>query len=237
MVSNENLKETLADAVMDRPREFFIDKVRYCLWSPTLGVSLMLARHLEALDIDNEMLRKDPPLEALRLCTLHRDKVCRILALLSFRTFRELSNSNIISRRAEIFESSLSPDELARLFLFALDEPKAEMLIALSGIDKEQEEQRRIASHKNKDGHSVSFGGKTIYGTLIDAACRAYGWSKEYVVWGIDLLSLRMMLADNINSIYLSDDDMKALNISNHTYDRYGMTQEDINRLKAMDWS
>ncbi len=237
MVNNENLKETLADAVMDRPREFFIGKTRYCLWSPSLGVSLMLSRHFETLDLDEEMLSKNPSMEALRLCTLHRDKVCHILAILSFRTFTELSNSNTVRRRAKVFESTLSPDELARIFLFALDEPKVDTLVALSGIGKDQEEQRRIAAHKNKDGHSVSFGGKTIFGTLIDAACSKYGWTKEYVVWGIDLLSLRMMLVDNITSIYLSDEDMKALKISNHTYDRYGMTSEDINRLKAMDWS
>lgn len=83
----------------------------------------------------------------------------------------------------------------------------------------------------------MSFCGKTIYGTLIDAACAKYGWTKEYVVWGIDLLSLRMMLADAINTVYLSDEDMKALSISNTKHEVYGMTQDDINRLKAMDWS
>ena len=32
---------------------------------------------------------------------------------------------------------------------------------------------------------SIAFGGKSIWGTLIDAACERYGWSYQYVLWGI----------------------------------------------------
>ena len=120
------------------------------------------------------------------------------------------------------------------MLLIALSEPKAETLISLSGIATEQKEQARIAQHKNRDGHTLTFGGKTIYGTLIEAACSKYGWAKEYVVWGIDLVSLRMMLADSINSIYLSDEDMKALNMVTKSEDVFGMSRDDFAKLKAL---
>lgn len=231
------LNETLADAVMDRPREFFIDDRRFCLYSPTLGVSLMLERHLAALGVDGEVLANNPSIEALRIVSKKRKEVCYILAILSFRRFKSLSNSKSLERRAWIFSSQLSDDELAQLILIALSEPKAETLINLSGIAKEQEEQSRIVRHKNRDGHTLSFGGRTIYGTLVDAACSRYGWTKEYVVWGIDLVSLRMMLADSVNSVYLSDEEMKALGVSSTHQQKFGMTPEDIAKLKAMDWS
>lgn len=211
--NKDNLNEALADAVMDRPREFFIDKQRYCLWSMTLGMSLMLERHLSALGIDNTLLAKNPAMEAMRLISCKRDDVCRILAILSFRKYSNLTNSQIIAERAGIFSDKLSDEELAQLLLIALSEPKIDTLVSLSGLSKEHEEQSRIARHKNREGHTLSFGGKTIYGTLIDMACSKYGWSKEYVVWGIDLVSLRMMLADSITSVYLSDEDIKALHI------------------------
>lgn len=221
---------------MDRPREFFIGKKRYCLWSPTLGMSMMIERHLSSLEIDFKILSLSPTIEVLRLIHSQRDTICYILAILSFRNRVELSNSQTLKRKAKIYSSNLSDEELAKLILVALSDSKAETLISLSGIAKEQQTQSKIAQYKNKDGHTQSFGGKTIFGTLIGPACKAFGWTKEYVVWDIDLISLRMMLADQINSIYLSDEEIKALNISTTSNQTYGMTPEDIAKLKAMDW-
>lgn len=231
------LNEALADAVMDRPREFFIGRKRYCLWSPTLGVSLMLERHMQSIGIDTELMSSNPSIEILRLVHEKRYEICYILAILSFRSFIELSNGNTLERRAKTFAKSLTDDEIAQLVLVGLGNIDATQMIKLSGIEAERQEQSRISEIKNKDGHTKVFGGRTMYGALIDAACRAYGWSKEYVVWGIDLTSLRMMLADKVDSIYMSDDDMKQLGIHSTHNKKYGMTPDDIAKLKAMDWS
>lgn len=238
MPTDNHINEALADAVMDRPREFFINGKRYCLWTPSLGMTMMIGRHLSSLGIDYDRLNISSSVEALRLVLEHRDKVAYILAILSFRSFVKLSNSHILQQRADLYMSELTDEELAQMLLIVLNEPTAESLIKLSGIDEDRQEQSRIISYKNKDGHTVSFGCKTIFGTLIDIACRTYGWSKQYVVWGIDLTSLKLMIADASNSIYLSDEDMKALNLgSSKSTEKFGMTREDIDRLKAMDWS
>lgn len=237
MLAKDNLNEALADAVMDRPRELFIGSKRYCLWSPSLGMSLMIERHIAALGIDNGLLERNPAMEALRLVGIHRKEVAHILAILSFRQYSELCQSEKIRKRAEVFADKLSDEEMAQLILVVLTEPTAQTLISLSDITKDHAEQSRIVKYKNRDGHTVSFGGKTIYGTLIDAACSRYGWTKEYVVWGIDLVSLQTILADTINSICLSDEEMKALGIHSTHDQKFGMTPEDIARLKAMDWS
>lgn len=237
MLTKDNLNETLADAVMNRPREFFIGKHRFCLWSPTLGMSLMLERHMASLGLDNDMLAKNPPMEAMRIVSVKHDEVCHILAILSLREYKKLSDSRTVGRRAGFFSKNLSDEELAQLLLLALTEPKADAFISLSGIEDEHKEQSRIIHHKNKDGHSASFGGKTIYGSLIDTACAKYGWTKEYVVWGIDLCSLRMMLSDAVNTVYLSDDDMRALGKPTDNDDVFGMTADDFAKLKSMDWN
>lgn len=237
MLTKDNLNEALADAVMNRPRELFIGDKRYCLWPPSLGVSLVLERHIAALGVDNDLLAKNPAMEALRLAKSRRKELTNILSILSFRRYADLCRSAKIEARAAMFARELSDEELAQLALIALTEPKAQSFITLAGVADEQAEQSRIARHKNRDGHTLSFGGKTIYGTLIDAACNRYGWTKDYVVWGVDLVSLQMLLADSINSVYLSDEEMKALNISSTHSQKFGMTPEDIARLKAMDWS
>lgn len=228
------LNEALADAVMDRPREFFIGDRRYCLWSPSLGVSLMLGRHLRSIGVDAEMMSENPSLEALRLVHEKRDEVCYILAILSFRSFTELSNSTTLKRRAAIYSKGLTDEELAQLAMIGMNTVDAGRLIKESGLDLEHKEQSRISEYKNKDGHTKVYGGRTMYGSLIDAACRAYGWSKEYTVWGIDLTSLRMMLADKVDSVYLSDEDIKALGIVTRSSDEVGMSRDDIEKLKKL---
>ncbi len=229
------LNETLADAVMDRPREFFIGNRRFEQWSPSLGMSLILERHLSALGIDNELLVKNPSMEVMRLISAKRIEVCRILAILSTRDRWHLDRSKWIEKRAQFFSKSISDEDIAKLLLIALSEPKAETLISLSGIAKEQEEQARIAKHKNKDGHTLSFGGKTIFGSLIIPACETFHCLPYDAVWDMSLIQLRLCLADKINTVYLSDEDMKALGISTTHQQKFGMSPEDIAKLKAMD--
>lgn len=236
MLTKETLNEALADAVMDRPREFYIGKKRFCLYSPSLGASLMLSRHFATLDMDEQLLKVNPSMETLRLVSQHKETVCYILAILNFRDFSDLSNSETLKYQANRLARLLSDDEIAQLFLLVLNEYKAESFIELSGLREEQEEQARIAKHKNKDGHTLSFGGKTIYGALIDSACRAYGWSKRYVVWGIDLVSLKMMLADTVTSVYISDKEAEELHLGKESAQVFGMGKEDFDKLKGMDW-
>lgn len=232
-----HLEETLADAVLNRPQEFFIGDKRYELHSPTLGMSILIDRLMKGLDIHQTALIENPGLESLRLCSISKDTVCSILSIYALHDYDKLCDSK--GRRGIEEElKKLSTEELASLFLFVLTAPNAETLISLSGLVKEQERQAKIAKYKNKDGHTQTFGGKTLYGILIDTACAKYGWTKEYVVWGIDLISLRMMLADAISSVYLSDEEIKAIGVKNPSGKIINIaTQEDVDRIKnSYNW-
>ena len=84
--------------------------------------------------------------------------------------------------------------------------------------------------------YSLTFGGKSIYGTLIDTACQRYGWTFEYVVWGISYANLQLLLADSVTSIYLSDEERKRVNIPQ---DRDIINADDpanMAKIKAMKW-
>jgi hypothetical protein len=48
-----------------------------------------------------------------------------------------------------------------------------------------------------------------LFGQLIDPACERYGWSYEYVVWGISYAALTAMMADKVTSIILTDEEKK----------------------------
>ncbi len=232
ILTKDNLNEALADAVMDRPREFFIDKRRFCLWSPSLGMSMMLEGHIANLGVNPEMMIRNHSFEALRIAVEKRNVICDILAILSFRDFSQLSDSRTLAKRAEYFCNHLSDEDLAQLILMILSEPRIDDYISLSGLADDQKDQSRIAEIKNNGSHNRTFGGHTIYGLLIDAACKAYGWTKQYVVWGIDLVSLRMMLADSVCSVYLSDEEIKQFGGDVSRKDQRGMTKEDFLLLR-----
>ena len=234
--NNSPFEETLANAVLDLPREFFIENTRFQLWQPTLGVSILAERKISSLNIDRQTLKETPAIEALRLASLEKEKLSQLIALHTVRDKAVLNDSRrmkgIASRLA-----ALDDGELAQLFLLILSMPDVSTLLRETGLTQEHQKQSEIARIKNKDGRSISFGGKTIFGTLIDTACAKYGWTKDYVVWGIDLTSLRMMLADSVNSVYLSDEELKQVKLDSGSLQKFGMTKEDIEKLKTMDWS
>lgn len=233
---DSNVLETLADAVLNRPREFFIGEERFCLWSPSLGMSILIGRRIEELDIDVSSFALNTPKEALRLVKEKRKEVCHIIALHTFNRYEDFCESKRLDERTEFFSKALDEKEITELFLVVLSTPKAETIILSTDIHNDQEKQAKIAQIKNKDGNTFTFGGKTVYGTLLDAACKNYGWTKEYVVWGIDLVSLRLMMADSINSVYLTDEEKKKVSFSasNERIDMHD--KEAMARLMAMDW-
>ncbi len=82
------------------------------------------------------------------------------------------------------------------------------------GMDLDHDRKRKVMSAKKSDGTFV-FGGCSIYGSIIDAACERYGWTLEYVVWGISHINLMMMLSDQVSSVFLSKEEKKDAHISN----------------------
>ena len=68
---------------------------------------------------------------------------------------------------------------------------------------------------KAKDGSSsITVGGASIYGQLIDTAAERYGWSYDYIMWGVSMTNLQLMLADKVDSIYLTKEEQKKARIS-----------------------
>ena len=231
MLTKDNLKETLADVVMDRPREFFVGGRRFCLWSPSLGVSLLSSHYMADLGIDEELMRVSPAAEALRLAEGQRAALCALISLHTFRSYRSLIDSRNLRERAHFFSENLSGDELAELFLLILAEPKIERLMELTGLDEERRRIAEISEVKKQNSSSLSFGGRTLFGSLIVPAVTTLGLTPDQVIWGISLLKLRMLLADSITTICLSEEEAKALG-SRKREDTYGMTAADFDQLR-----
>lgn len=229
MEDKENLELSIADAIIERPVGFTVDNRHFCIYPTTLGKTYLLARLFNSLDANNDVITTNPYLEALRLCQEKKEVVCRILSYYTFTSKEDVFNTSKINARTKLFSDNLNNEELSTLFVLVLSGDNTEECIKYFGIDKERRERNRIASLK-KDSNSVTFGGNSIYGTLIDFACQRYGWTMDYVVWEISYANLKMLMADAITTIYLSEEERKKLNI----YDDSEVINADDPRNKGL---
>lgn len=230
-----DIEISISDAILDKPICFNIGKRRFYLYQPTLGKTYLLARITESLELNNDILSMNPYMEALRLCKEKRDTVCLVIAYHSLQGKRNVLDNEKVNKRAKLFSSQLDDAELAQLLVLVFSWDSSESYIKHFGIDKERALQKRISSVKSNKG-SISFGGKSIYGLLIDTACQRYGWTFDYVVWGISYINLQMLLADSVSSVYLSDEERKKLNIRDGGEVINADDPKNLKLIKSMNW-
>ena len=120
----------------------------------------------------------------------------------SFEVFSKMWRKVCIEELAAVMMSLLSRQDLT-------DEMSKHF-----NLDKEMQRMHRAEEAKN-DSSTFLFCGKSIYGTLIHSACKEFGWTYDYTVWGISLTNLRMLFADSVKTMYLSKEERKKAHISN----------------------
>lgn len=199
----------------------------------------LFQRLIAALEINKDNLIRNVSLEALRLVKEKREQCLTLLAYHTCRTKEEVFDNQFIEERKALLGKEMDEEDIASLLLIVLQGDKTDVFCQHLGIDKEQQRLATISKIKKKnDKNSIDIGGMSVYGTLIDSACERYGWTKDYVVWGIDYTSLRMMLADKVNSVFLTDDERKRMpaSVFTRSEDVIKATKENMERIKAMNW-
>lgn len=225
----------IADTIIERPHGFKANQRQFYLYPVTLGKTYLISRLVECLGINLEIIKANPYMEALRICQEKKESVCRILSYHTINKKDELFDCNLVQERCDFFCKELDDDSMAQLLVMVLPEGDISAYIKHLGIDKEKEWQAK-AMRAKKDNNSLTFGGKSIYGTLIDTACQRYGWTFEYVVWGISYANLQLLLADSVTSIYLSDEERKRINIPQDRNVINADDPENMAKIKAMKW-
>ena len=201
----------IADAIIERPQPFDVDGARYFLYPPTLGHTIIVERHVRALDIDMEELRTDPYKAALRACIKHTEEAARIIVMHTCKTKDEIFDEDLIKERIERF-NDVEAEDIAPLLLIVMTRYATEPFIKHLGLDKERIDRERVRKCKKTKG-SYTFGGKSLYGTVIDYACERYGWTMDYVVWGISYQNLQMLMEDSVQSIYLTEEEQRGCHV------------------------
>lgn len=227
----ENDISILATSVLtEAPTIVECGRERFYINHPSLGVMQMSAPIIERLGIDKKNFAAAPTIEALRVVRDNKTDALRIIAFYGFCERKSITNPYLVEKRLKTLENALKDEDIATLLIVVLNAmANIEVISKETGINKELNRLQRVnAAKKNKS--TFTFGGVTTWGSLCDAACERYGWTLDYVLWGISYANLVLMLRDKVTSVYLTDEERKRVHISN---DRTTYDGNDPNALKA----
>lgn len=204
-------EKMMEDSIMGLPVSFSVDGQRFCLNSPSLGQAYLINRLREGMaDNLKGLLSKEGGSEAIN----YRKAIARAVAIATMRGKEEVLDEEKLDSRAEFLDGSLDDEDLFQLYDITVAYlGDTERFVKASGLDYDRRTLSRIARYKADEGN-IPFGGRTAYGSIISPACEKYGWTLDYVVWGISLTNLEMMLADAQTSCYLSKEDRRSLHVS-----------------------
>lgn len=207
---DKHIEVNISDAVVQVPIRFKIGEKEYALYPPTLGKIQLLKKIYLSLELDSVVLGENPLIGIMEICKEHPDSVCRLIAYSTFSDKTSILDVKKVYRRASFFRANTSVEDQATILSIIFSIDKTEDFIKYFGIDSDRELKAKIGKIKG-DGNSVTLGGKSIYGLLIDFACQRYGWTMDYVLWDISYVNLNMLFADAITTVYLTDEERKQL--------------------------
>lgn len=163
------------------------------------------------MEVNRSLLKENPFMEALRVISMKREECCRLIAYHTLKSKEEILCKAIVQVQQKLI-SDFANKDIATLLVCILNDNLYQIIVKETGIEEEAKRMAKVTAAKRSSGQYI-FGGKTIWGSLIDAACERYGWTFDYVVWGISYGNLMLMLKDKLTSIYLSDEERKRAHL------------------------
>lgn len=234
MASKINIEQSIADTIIERPHGFKVGSRSFYLYPVTLGKTYLLGRLIESLEVNHEIMQFNPYMEALRLAESKKSEVLRIIAYHTAKTREEVFDNDLILERIEYFEKNLDNEDIAQLLIVLFTETSVDEYIKHFRLDKEKEDMNKVLRCKNDSKGSYSFGGKSIYGSMIDYLAQRYGWTMEYIIWGISFKNIQMLLADMVTTIHLTDEEAKRCRVSTDRNFINGDDMGNIDKIKRM---
>lgn len=218
----------IAMVLTDTPLGIQVGRRHLFIYPQTLGKMYLTAPLIKQLGIKDDNLKLNPLIEALRVVEENRSLCCKLIAYHTLQKKSDMLSSRILKARENIIFKFCDNDDIATLLITILSDNKLHDIITECGIDKEAERMEKINQAKDSSNQYI-FGGRTIWGSLIDAACERYKWTLDYVLWEISYNNLTLMMKDKITSIYLSDEERKKAHIPSATEKVFsGDNKEDI---------
>ncbi len=194
---NDLLLSNIGDAIIELPIEYIANGQTFYLYPPSLGSTILM----------NKALSRD---------IQEHELIAELLAICSFENRADAKYVSRLRQRKEQIKGASIAELMPIYMMFAEWKKDLEGFIKHFHLDLEQKYMQRAHEAKDKNSGSMVFNGKSIYGTLIDVVCERYGWSMDYVVWGISLNNLNMLMADKVVNVFLTKEESKKAAIPNN---------------------
>lgn len=211
--NKSNIEDIEIDALLETPITFKLNGRFFYVYQPSIGVSMLSKRILERLGVNETIKTINPTLAIISCVQEHKNDILRYIAIHTFVDRKKALDENAVNERVNEL-ATLGVEELTSLFVSITSWGSWVTDIEKNNqIDKERETREKVSAVKNEDKSSVTFGGRSIWGRLIDFSCERYGWSVEYVLWGVSATNLSLMMADSISCVYLTDKERSKVHI------------------------
>lgn len=208
----QDISPVLGEVVTGARYRFWVGDRQFYFYPVTLAKSFKVTAMIKSLDMNPVILRMNPYMEALRLAEKKRGECCRLISLHATpNTMDDYFNDDDAGEMAQFFHEKLSREGLAMLLIYVLTADKTDQLIKHYGIDFEREKVQKIMEIKSKSKNtSISYGGKSIFGTMF-SQLKKMGYSDVEMLFERPYTFLQMMVSDEPNSIYLSEEEYQSL--------------------------
>lgn len=182
------------------------------LYPPTLGKMFLTQPLIEDIGLKKENLDMAPLLEMLRVAKEKRNSCCRLVAYYTTDSKNEILDNHYISELSDFISKTFEDDDIGTIVLAILKDTSVDEIVKGTHMDTETEDMKRVSAARSSKNTFV-FGGKSVWGSLIDVACERYKWTFDYVLWGISYSNLTLLLKDKITQVYLTDEERKRVRI------------------------
>lgn len=238
------MSDTLSDAAIDTllsiSQDVQIGNRTFTIGRASLGKTLLLQRAVRSLiphissasklEADFANLFAVAGLFRLASQPDGQEPLLELLAIHLSNTRHELTSASHRQELKAYLAKHLTPQQLTALVSAISTVEDIEPLLLDLGITAETNRLERAVKAKG-EGSTVSFCGRTLWGSLIDVACERYGWTMDYVLWGISYANLRLLIADHRKEVYLTDKERRQAKVST---DGIVVNGDDPQAIKAL---
>ena len=236
--STEDIQSQIEDALLERPVMFRASGQTFYIYPMTIGKMHILRRIMERLALDERMMTVNFSYELLRVVGSEKELCCELLAYMTARNdYYSVFDMTTFEQRKAVF-MDIDESALATLLTVILTADRTEAYIKHLGIDEEQRYMSKVMKVKEEsDKNSYTFGGVSIFGSMIDAVMERYKMTKRQVVWELDYTSMRLLLADKVTTVMVTDEERRKVNIPKDRTKINGDSREDLMMaIRSQSW-
>lgn len=165
---------------------------------------------------------------------LHKGEIAQIIALATLDGKDEVNDKIELTRRTNLFSKNFDQASLLDMLNIISRMVDVKEMQDQSGITEE------LKKRKKKLATYETYGGLTIWGSLISYVLSKYHWTYDYTVWGISYQNLNMLLSDEMGVDYDTKTDTPTTEgtrntaINGKNIQQFGDFGSFIGTMKAM---